>query len=309
MKIVFIGSVEIGLKALKQVIKDGWNVTDVFTLTKKYAGNTSGYVDFSPLCRKNAVRIHKIKDINERINIERIRMADPDLIVICGCQSLVCKEILDMPRFGAIGFHSSMLPKYRGHAPVNWAIIKGERKTGVTMFYCDSGADTGDIIEQKSINISATDTCGTVYDKCAQAVCRLLHNLLPQIEKGAVKRRKNPSYRAYFWPKRNPDDGRIDWNKKSRDIHNWIRALTKPYPGAFTYFKKEKYFIWASMIDKKYCGKRHCHRHGEVLSVSYHHGPRAFMVATGDRPIIVSNITRENSRSKKINLKAGDVFR
>ncbi len=306
MKIVFIGSVEIGFKALRQIIKDGQNVADVFTLAKKYAGSTSGYVDFSSLCVKNGIRIHKVRDVNERINVEKIRKTCSDLVIICGWQRLVCKEILDMPRLGTVGFHSSLLPKYRGHAPVNWAIIKGEKKTGVTMFYCDPEADTGDIIEQKRINISISDTCGTVYDKCAVVVCRLLYNLLPKIEKGAVKTRKNPSSRAYFWPKRRPEDGRINWNKKSRDIHNWIRALTKPYPGAFTYFKKEKYFIWASVINKKYCGKRG--RPGEVLSVSYHCGQQAMMVATGDRPIMVSNITREKSSSKKNNLKVGDVF-
>lgn len=305
MKIVFIGNVEIGLKVLKQVIKDGWNVTDVFTLAKKYARNTSGFVDFSPLCAKKHIGIHKFRNINDRVNVDSIRRSNPDLIIICGCQSLVCKEILDIPGLGTIGFHSSLLPKYRGRAPVNWAIIQGEKKTGVTMFYCDPEADTGDIIGQRSVGININDTCGTVYAKCSRAACRLIHDFLPHIKKGTIKRAKNYSANAYFWPKRNREDGRINWNKRSVDIHNLIRALTKPYPGAFTYLNNDKYFIWKSKISKRDKFRRGSP--GQILLVFSRRGKQDLLVATRDRPIIISDIAKENSRAKSL-FKAGYVF-
>lgn len=288
MKIVFIGSVEIGFKALKQIIKDGWVVSAVFTLAKKYAGRTSGFVDFSSIAKKNNIVLHKVGNINTDRNIIKIRKMAPDLIVVCGWQRLVCEDILKIPKSGTVGFHSSLLPKYRGRAPVNWAIIMGEKKTGVTMFYCEREADAGDIIAQKSFPITLSDTCGTVYDKSAKAVCQMLHKYLPLIENGSVKSRKNVSSRYRFWPKRNPRDGHINWHRNAIDIHNWIRALTHPYPGAFTYYNGKKYFIWKS--DLSTVKTDHMHKPGEIVTVTKNNCAQVLLVATRDTSIKILHI-------------------
>lgn len=297
MKIVFLGSVEIGLKCLKQVIRDRRDVAAIFTLAKRYAANTSGYVDFLPTAKRNGIKIFKVKNFNSRVNIDRIRKIKPDLIIICGCQNLICRDILDIPRLGAIGFHSSLLPKYKGRAPVNWAMIKGETRTGVTMFYCIPEADAGDIIAQKGFPITIEDTCKTVYDKSANASRDLLHAYLPKIEDGTVRRKKNISSRYPIWPKRKPEDGRIDWTKTALEIHNWIRALTRPYPGAFTYCDKTKYFIWGSRL----CNQKRNYRGdaGKVARVAKRSGCNSFLVGTGKGSLWVCDITKEGGRTAK----------
>ena len=246
MRVVFIGCVEIGLKCLRQILQDGYGVAAVFTLAKRYAAKTSGFVDFGPLARRYGCRVWRVKDINSAANIQRVRACAPDLIVVCGWQRLLAEKILTIPPLGVVGFHSSLLPKYRGRAPVNWALINGERRSGVTMFFCNAKADTGDIIAQRAFPIVIDDTCATVYDKSAHAACRLLHEYLPRIAAGKAPRRRNPSGRYKLWTKRNPGDGLIDWTKSPRQIHDWIRAQTHPYPGAFTYLGGRRYYVWRS---------------------------------------------------------------
>lgn len=297
---------EIGLESLKQILKDNWEVVAAFSLAKKYAKKTSGFVDFSPIAKKYGFTLYKIKDINEQKYINMIKKIAPDLIIICGWQKLVCKEILDIPRNGAIGFHSSLLPKYRGRAPVNWAIIKGERKTGITMFYCSPEADTGDIIAQKSFSITLADTCKTVYDKSAKAARQLLHIYLPQIEAGRVKKKKNESAKFHFWPKRRPEDGLINWEQNSLNIHNWIRALTYPYPGAFSYYNGKKYFIWESKLAH---GKMKILRYspGEIIKISKNGKKIKLLVATKDKPLWVSSIRTAKNKSG-YNFVKGEKF-
>jgi len=305
MKIVFIGCVEIGFKCLQQIIKDKWDVVAIFTLAKKYAKLTSGFIDFSEINSQNKIPIYKVKDVKYILNINRIARLSPDLIVVCGWQRLIGKEILKIPKKGVIGFHSSLLPRYRGRAPVNWAIINGEKQTGVTMFYCESGIDSGDIIAQKSFSIKLNDTCKTVYDKSAKAACALLHRYLPEIEKGSVRRLENKSHRFPCWPKRNPGDGLIDWNMSALKVHNWIRALTSPYPGSFSYYNSEKYFILISRYDKRL---KHVSRPpGEIIRIDNSGSGVKLLVATKDRPLWVWGITKDNGRPEVI-FKVGEKF-
>jgi methionyl-tRNA formyltransferase len=191
----------------------------------------------------------RVKNINEPEYIEKIKCIAPDLIIVCGWQRLVCKEILDIPRLGTVGFHSSLLPKYRGRAPVNWAIIAGEKETGITMFYLTEDADAGDIIAQKAFPIMLNDDCDTVYKKSAKAGADLMAEFLPKIANGTAPRLHNPSRNYPAYPKRTPTDGEIDFKRSAIDVYNFIRALTKPYPGAFTYLSDDsKIVIWKAEI-------------------------------------------------------------
>jgi methionyl-tRNA formyltransferase len=296
MNIVFIGCVEIGLKGLKQVLKDGWEVKAIFTLAKKNASRTSGFVDFSPIAKKNKIALYKVNNLNYKVNIKRIHKIKPDLIIVSGWQRLICKEILDIPNKGTVGFHSSLLPQYRGRAPVNWAMIMGAKKTGITMFFCDQNADTGDIIAQKSVPITLEDTCATVYEKLAKAASGLLHKFLPGIAKEEAKRVKNTALKHKFWPKRKPEDGRINWNSKALDVHNWIRALTHPYPGAFTYYKGKKYFIWSSKLGSKKKGFRY--RPGQIIDAKQKNKRIVLSVATGDNLISIYDIAGGKKKLK-----------
>ena len=153
-------------------------------------------------------------------------------------------------RLGTVGFHASYLPNYRGRAPVNWAIIMGEETTGATLFYLEEDADSGDIIAQKSFAIGLNDTCQTVYEKAGQAYVEMLCENLPLFEQGTVPRKHNVSRSYPCYPGRKPEDGLIDFQRPTLDVYNWIRALTRPYPGAFFYRGNQKIIVWKASIIK-----------------------------------------------------------
>jgi methionyl-tRNA formyltransferase len=245
MKIIFIGGVEIGYTVLEGVYTAGYEVSAIYTLPHTSETTTSGFIDFEPLAQANGSPLYRTKNINEEEHIEHIRSLAPDLIIVCGWQRLVCKEILEIPSLGTIGFHSSLLPKYRGRAPVNWAMIMGEKETGITMFYLTPEADAGDIIAQYSFPILLNDDCHSVYLKSAQAGAKLIIEYLPKIASNSVRRIHNPSLSYPAYPKRTPQDGLIDFNRSALDIYNFVRALTRPYPGAFYYnTDRKKVIVW-----------------------------------------------------------------
>lgn len=245
MKIVFIGAVQIGLTVLESVYKSKYNVDTIFTLPFEKKEQTSGFVDFEPISKRNNSILVRTSNINDDEYIKQIKAIEPDLIIVCGWQRLVCKEILNIPNLGTIGFHSSLLPKYRGRAPINWAIIMGEKETGITMFYLTPEADSGDIISQKSFPILLNDDCNTLYVKSAQAGADLVKQYLPEIENGTAPRIHNPSLTYPAYPKRTPADGLIDFNRSALDVYNFVRALTKPYPGAFYHDDNgKKIIVW-----------------------------------------------------------------
>ncbi|MEA3314785.1 MAG: methionyl-tRNA formyltransferase [Campylobacterota bacterium] len=245
MKIVFIGAVGIGYEILKSIYTTRYDVDTVFTLPFEMKDSTSGFIDFKPLAKSHNSNLIRVKDINEQKYIDKIKEINPNLIIVCGWQRLVCKEILDIPTLGTIGFHSSLLPKYRGRAPVNWAIIMGEKETGITMFYLTADADDGDIIAQTSFPILFNDDCNTIYKKSALAGAEVIKEYLPKFENNTIQRIHNPSASFPSYPKRTPKDGLIDFNRSALDIYNFVRALTKPYPGAYYYDDNSaKVIIW-----------------------------------------------------------------
>lgn len=247
MEIIFVGTVEIGHTVLKGIYETAPDITikAIYTMSPEKKNNISGFIDFTPIADAYNTPLIKVHNINDKENIEQIQKIKPDLIVVCGWQHLLREEILNIPKLGAVGFHSSLLPKYRGRAPVNWAILLGERETGITMFYMTPGADDGDIVAQRSFPILFNDDCGTIYKKSAKAGAQMVKEYLPKIAAGAAPRLHNPSASYPAYPKRTPNDGLIDFNRSALDIYNFVRALTKPYPGAFYYNDKaEKIIVW-----------------------------------------------------------------
>jgi methionyl-tRNA formyltransferase len=245
MKIIFIGAVQIGLTVLEAVYEANHKVDLIFSLPFEMQKTTSGFVDFEPLAVAHDARLVRTKNINAEENIQHIKTLGQDLIIVCGWQRLICKEILEIPKRGAIGFHSSLLPKFRGRAPVNWALIMGEKETGITMFYLTPEVDDGKIIAQRAFPILFGDDCGTVYQKAAEAGAQLLTEYLPGIADGTAPKLHNESASYPAYPKRSPVDGLIDFNRSALDIYNFVRAVTKPYPGAF-YFDEngQKIIVW-----------------------------------------------------------------
>lgn len=224
--------------------------------------------------------------------INFIKKLHPSLIIVMGWRTLIPKEVINIAPLGAIALHESLLPKYRGFAPVNWAIINGENKTGVTLFFLSEGIDNGEIIAQKTIRISHQDTAWNVYEKTSSASIELLRKFLPLLKKGKAPRKKQVEEQASYTCARIPDDGLIDWTDSTNNIYNLIRGLSYPYPGAFTYLNGDKLIIEKASIpaQRKYVGRIP----GRVVSISK---GRGIEVLTGDGIILIKEIIK-NGKNK-----------
>jgi methionyl-tRNA formyltransferase len=165
--------------------------------------------------------------------VDTLRSLAPDVIVVAAYGQILPKEILELPTFGCINIHASLLPAYRGAAPVAWAIIRGETATGITIMQMDEGMDTGAILLQEPVPIEGTDTTGTLTDKLSLLGARLISEALPRIEAGTLAPRAQDNSRATLAPLLRKSDGRIDWNLAATEIRNRVRGLS-PWPGAYT---------------------------------------------------------------------------
>jgi methionyl-tRNA formyltransferase len=247
-RVIFVGTVHEAVPALGVLIDSGVEITEVVTLPAERAASTSGFVDLEPLARAHGIEVRRCADINSADAVRHVRELRPDLMVVTGWTRLLSAELLGVPPRGVVGFHASLLPRYRGRAPVNWAILRGEARTGNTMMYLDAGTDTGDIIDQQAVPIGPDDTCATVYAKVGEAGADMLGRHLRALLDGTAPRRPQGPADGPPLPKRTPGMGITDWNRPARAVHDWIRALTWPYPGAFGFLAGRKIMLWASAL-------------------------------------------------------------
>jgi methionyl-tRNA formyltransferase len=195
--------------------------------------------------RKNRLPVFCPENVNTPEWIEQIRKMAPDVIFSFYYRRLLGKEILSIPASKAYNLHGSLLPAYRGRCPVNWVLLNGEQRTGVTLHTMEEKADAGDIVGQKEVFIEFEDTALTLSHKLCTKAKELLEELLPLIQKGIAPRVPQDSDLANYFGGRKPEDGRIDWHWPVMRIYNLVRAVTEPYPGAFTLLPGgEKLFIW-----------------------------------------------------------------
>lgn len=173
-----------------------------------------------------------------------------DIMFMISWRYLIPKEVYGRAELGAFVFHDSLLPTYRGFAPTVWAIINGEDHTGVSVFYAVDEVDAGDIVAQQKVLIGTMETIGEVVEKVSQTYLTLLQQIYPQIIEGTIQGVPQDHSQATFTCKWTPDDAQIDWTKSAREIHNLIRATTRPYPGAFTTLDGQKLIIWDAVPEE-----------------------------------------------------------
>jgi methionyl-tRNA formyltransferase len=270
--------------ALGVLIDSGAEITEVVTLPAERAAGTSGFVNLEPLAQAHGIPVRHCADINCAESVQRVRDLRPDLIVVCGWTRLLSAELLGVPPRGVIGFHASLLPRFRGRAPVNWAILRGETVTGNTMMMLDAGTDTGAIVDQRTVPITPDDTCATVYAKVGEAGAEMLRRQLPALLAGTAPRRPQGPADGPPLPKRTPGMGITDWNRPARAVHDWIRALTWPYPGAFTFTGERKVMLWAATPD---AATARGAAPGEVLGCD----EAGVRVATADGTILLTSMS------------------
>ena len=306
-RVIFVGAVHEAVPALGVLLGSGAEIAEVVTLPAGRAASTSGFVDLEPLARAHGIPVRRCADINGAESARQVRELRPDLMVVTGWTRLLSAELLGVPARGVVGFHASLLPRYRGRAPVNWAILRGEAVTGNTMMYLDAGTDTGDIIDQRTVPIGLDDTCATVYAMVGEAGAGMLRHHLRALLDGTAPRRPQGPAEGPPWRKRTPGMGITDWNRPARAVHDWIRALTWPYPGAFTFLAERKVMLWASALgDARACGAA-----GEVLGCD----ADGVRVGTADGAILLTSVSDAGGApgpaaawAERNGLRPGEVF-
>lgn len=257
MKIVFIGSVSSSEVVLKELINEKLDIKMVFALDESVSENVSGYRPIDVIAEKNNIPFTKFTKINDEKNIQIIKEIAPDYIFVIGLSQLVSQQIISTAKNGVIGFHPTPLPKFRGRAAMVWQVLLGIHETKCSMFFIDAGTDTGDVIAQEPYQIDDTDYAEDIERKLLDAIAPLTRQVIRKIKSGNVDAWKQNEEEAVYLLKRTPDDGIIDWNKGINEIHKLIRAVSRPYPGAFSYYDGgHKIIIWRAEMreNKKYIG-------------------------------------------------------
>jgi len=243
-RIVFVGAHVESVLPMQHLLSRSEHVVGLFTLDGPSLSQMSGGADLTQIVRPAPIPVMRGRNANDPKAVDWIESLCPDILLVVGWTKLIKPQLLSVPRVAALGFHASLLPKYRGRAPVNWAILNGETETGNTLMVLAPGADQGDIVCQRKIPIRYDDDCRTIYEKVSESECEMLDEVLPLIRQGHLPRVKQDSTTATVMPKRRPEDGLIDWGWTSKRLYDWIRALTHPYPGAFSFLAGEKIMIW-----------------------------------------------------------------
>jgi methionyl-tRNA formyltransferase len=286
MRIVFIGTGEIGVPTLRALQQSEHELVGVVTQPDKPVGRVQK-ITAPPIkaalagSNTSILQPARIKDLEA---IDQIRALGPDVIVVMAYGQILPRAVLEIPKIGCLNLHASLLPQWRGAAPIQAAVAAGDRETGITVMYMDEGLDTGDILLQRKIDILPTDTGGSLHDRLAQIAPEPLLESLRLLPAGNAPRVPQSQTLATYAPKLNREAGRINWNETAEVIERKIRAYN-PWPGAFTDFKDRKLKIFsASVIDLR--GKP-----GETLRKD-----QELVVATLDRALSLTEVQLEGKK-------------
>ncbi len=247
MKAVVFAYHNIGCEGIKALLKNGVEIAAVFT-HKDDPKENIWFDSVAQLAVSKGIPVFASEDVNHPRWISKIKSLAPDIIFSFYYRNMLKEEILEIPSQGCLNLHGSLLPKYRGRCPINWAIINGEKETAVTLHYMTAKPDDGDIVSQKTVVIDDSDTAKTLNDKMAKATSVLLDDVLADIISGNASRQPQDSSKATYFDGRKPSDGEIDWTKSATEVRNLIRAVTQPYPGAFSFISEDKYMFWSAEI-------------------------------------------------------------
>ncbi|WP_148875463.1 bifunctional UDP-4-amino-4-deoxy-L-arabinose formyltransferase/UDP-glucuronic acid oxidase ArnA [Serratia marcescens] len=263
MKAIVFAYHDIGCAGLKALTEAGYEVQAVFTHTDDPGENNF----FSSVARLGAeldLPVYAPEDVNHPLWVDRIRDLQPDVIFSFYYRHMLSDEILSLAPLGGFNLHGSLLPRYRGRAPVNWALVNGETETGATLHKMVKRPDAGDIVGQQKVTIADNDTALTLHKKVLEAAQAVLKEQLPKLKNGTATFTKQDESQASYFGRRTAADGEILWHKSAKEINNLVRAVTEPYPGAFSYLGQRKLIVWRSRV----LDTQHDKQPGTVLSTA-----------------------------------------
>jgi methionyl-tRNA formyltransferase len=244
-RVVWVSFDEIGRDCMRAAADAGARVVAVVTLPKAVDPRPSGWCEFDGVATELGADVIETANVNDPETVERIRASAPDMIFVVGWSQLVREDFIALAPRGVFGMHPTLLPKHRGRAPLPWAILSGLATTGVTLFeIVDASADSGGIVGRVEVPVAPDETATTLFAKVGDAHIELIRSAVPALLDGTAPREVQDAKRASEWPKRRPRDGIIDWETRAPHLYDWVRAQTRPYPGAFTFLGDEKLIIW-----------------------------------------------------------------
>jgi methionyl-tRNA formyltransferase len=282
MKIVYMGTPDFAVGPLEAIIQAGHEVTAVVTQPDKPKGRGKEMAE-SPVkacaCRHRIPVLTPVR-IKAEEAVAQLRQYPADIFVVAAFGQILSEEILRMPKYGCINIHASLLPKYRGAAPIQWSIIDGETETGITIMQMDKGLDTGDILFQKKVPITAQDTGESLFDKLAQTGSQFIVEALERIEKGDVHPQKQEDAKSTYAGMLTKAIGRIDWNKSAVEIERLVRGLNS-WPSAYTEYQGKQLKIWKAAAAPSMPGAP-----GTIAKVT----KEEVFVCTGDGTLVLEEI-------------------
>lgn len=311
MKIVFMGTPDFARDSLKAVVEAGHDVKLVVTNPDKPKGRGMKMIpsEVKEYALEKGLNIEQpLKVRNNPEFVEKLKNINPDVICVVAYGKIIPKEILDIPRLGCINVHGSLLPKYRGAAPIQWAVLNGDKETGVTTMFMDEGMDTGDMIEKEVVKIGDNETTGELWDRLSIVGANLLVKTLKLLENGEATRKKQPE-KFTVAPMLKKEIAKIDWeNYSSKKIKDLARGLN-PFMGAFSYLNDKKIKIWkVEIVEEKYDVDP-----GTVVVSDSKNG---LVISTIDGAVSVLDIQGENARRMGIldylrgnNILLGEKFK
>lgn len=288
MKIVYMGTPDFAVGPLEAMVEAGYEITAVVTQPDKPKGRSDKLIP-SPVkecALRYGIPVLTPQKIKAPEAVEELKKYEADLFVVAAFGQILSEEILTMPRLGCINIHASLLPKYRGAAPIQWSIIDGEKETGITIMQMDKGLDTGDILFQKVVPILDTDTGESLFDKLAEVGARFLVEVLPDIEAGNIHPIKQDEEKSTYAKMLSKAIGEIDWSKAADTIEHLVRGLNS-WPSAYTRLNGKQLKLWQSHvvlgIDKE---------PGTVCEVT----KDAIIVATGKDGLAITELQLEGKK-------------
>jgi len=248
MRFGFVTCVELGLSCMEAIYDVGGSLDVAITLQDDMARNKSGRVFLDDFCASRAIDLIKVRNINNTDGLAAIRDYELDWLFIIGWSQIARMDVLAAPSKGVIGMHPTLLPIGRGRAAIPWAILKGLDKTGVTMFQLDGGVDTGPIIAQHEIELCPATTATQLYEEVNQAHMLLMKRVFGKLCDDLVTPQAQDALDATEWPGRKPGDGQINLDGSVKDAERLVRAVTKPYPGAFADLSGRRIVVWSAEV-------------------------------------------------------------
>ncbi|MDN7124520.1 methionyl-tRNA formyltransferase [Pseudidiomarina sp. 1APP75-32.1] len=250
IRIGFVTCVQLGLSCMEAIHEAGGKLSFAMTLEDNQAVNKSGRIYLDEFCDRYGIPVLKSRHVNNQNVIDAIKEHELDWLFIIGWSQIASEQVLDAPKRGVLGMHPTLLPIGRGRAAIPWAILKGLNKTGVTLFKLDTGVDTGPIVDQIEIPISSTTDAQDLYQLVEAAHVELMRKTVPALLADELELREQDHSLATEWLGRRPEDGEINLDGSVYDAERLVRAVTRPYPGAYAVLDGVKYVIWrAEIID------------------------------------------------------------